>query len=96
MQRDCKGRQIALYQLTYSYGYVIICDMKRRGTYLENQIRAAIKNSGLSINRLAKDSDVSQPVLCRFVNGQRGITLATASKLVEILGLELVHKKRKE
>lgn len=62
---------------------------------MENQIRAAINNSGLSINRLAKDCGVSQPVLCRFVNGQRGITLATASKLAETLGFELVPKKRK-
>lgn len=69
--------------------------MKKSETYLENQIRAAIKNSGLSINRLAKDSGVSQPVLCRFMNKTRGITLTTASKLAESLGLELISKKRK-
>ena len=55
---------------------------------------AAIDKSGLSVYRLAKDSGVSQPVLCRFVNRQRGITLATASKLVETLGLKLVPRKR--
>lgn len=70
--------------------------MKKRETYLEKQTRAAIKKSSLSVNRLAKDSGVSQPVLCRFVNGQRGITLATASKLAETLGLELALKKRRE
>ncbi|HOI37360.1 MAG TPA: helix-turn-helix domain-containing protein [Bacillota bacterium] len=60
-------------------------------------MKAAIARSGLSVFRLAKDSGVSQPVLCRFVNGQRGITLATAAKLVEALGLELrpVRTKRK-
>lgn len=68
--------------------------MKRRETYLEKQIMAAIDKSGLSVYRLAKDSGVSQPVLCRFVNRQRGITLATASKLVETLGLELVPRKK--
>jgi plasmid maintenance system antidote protein VapI len=72
-----------------------MCDMKKCGTYLENQIRIAIENSGLSINRLAKDSGVSQPVLSRFVNRQRGITLTTASRLVEMLGLELVPRKKK-
>ena len=69
--------------------------MKKRETYLERQIRTAIKESGLTIYRLAKDSGASQPVLCRFVNGKRGITLATASKLAETLGLELVSKKKK-
>jgi len=71
-----------------------LCSMRKRQTYLDKQIRAAIKDSGLTIYRLAKDSGVSQPVLCRFVNGKRGITLATASKLVETLGLELVAKKK--
>ena len=62
-------------------------------TYLEKQIKTAIEKSGLSINQLAKESGVSQPVLCRFMNGQRGITLATASKLVEALGLKLIQKR---
>jgi plasmid maintenance system antidote protein VapI len=68
--------------------------MTEREPHLERQIRAAIEKSGLSVYRLAKDSGVSQPVLSRFVNRQRGITLATASKLVETLGLELVSRKR--
>ena len=67
--------------------------MKKHETYLEKQIRAAFKKSGLTIYRLAKDSGVSQPVVSRFVNGKRGITLATASKLVETLKLELTAKK---
>ena len=64
-------------------------------TDLEMQIRIAIKKSGLSVYRLAKDSGVPQAALCRFVNGKRGITLTTASKLAKTLGLELVLKKKK-
>jgi len=82
--------------LTYNAKNVRLDGMQRRKTSLENQIRTAIEKSGLSVYRLAKDSGVSQPVLCRFVNGQRGITLATASKLVETLGLRLVSKKDKQ
>ena len=70
-------------------------DMKKRQTYLEKQIRAAFKESGMTIYRLAKDSDVSQPVVSRFISGKRGITLATASKLVKVLGLELVQTKKR-
>ena len=73
---------------------VIMNNEMKTETYLENQIRVAIRRSGLSVYRLAKDSGVSQPVLCRFVNGTRGINLTTASKLVEILGLELVPRKK--
>lgn len=68
--------------------------MKRKETYLEKQIMAAIEKSGLSIYKLAKDSGVSQPVLCRFMNRQRGITLVTASKLTETLELELISRKK--
>ena len=69
--------------------------MTERETYMEKQIKAAIEQSGLSVYRLAKNSGVPQAVLCRFVNGKRGITLATASKLVETLGFELVQKKKR-
>ena len=64
------------------------------GTNLEQQLRSAVKDSGLTIYRLAKDSGVSQPVLSRFLNGKRGITLATAAKLANALGLELRPKKK--
>jgi len=83
------------YHLTYNAKNVKLYSMQRTETYLEKQIMAAIDKSGLSVYRLAKDSGVSQPVLCRFINRQRGITLATASKLVETLGLELVQRKKK-
>ena len=83
--------------MTYNGKCVIIYNaMKNRETYLEKQLRAAIIKSGLSVYKLAKDSGVSQPVLSRFMNRKRGITLATASKLAETLGLELVSKKSKK
>jgi len=82
--------------LTYIDSYGNLYSMRERQTYLEKHIREAIKDSGLTIYRLAKDSGVSQPVLCRFVNRKRGINLTTASKLLEALGLELVQKKNKK
>ena len=69
--------------------------MAEQSAKLERQLRQAIRDSGLTIYRLAKDSGVSQPVLSRFVNGKRGITLATASKLAEALGLELRPKRKR-
>lgn len=69
--------------------------MERKQTYLEKQLRKAIESSGLSVYRISKKSGVSEGVLSRFLNGQRGMTLATASRLAESLGLELAAKKRK-
>jgi len=46
--------------------------------------------------RLSKDTGIHHSVILRFKNGERSLTLSTASKLVEALGLELVQKKRKK
>jgi len=53
-------------------------------------ILAAIGESGLSTYAVAKAAGVSQPVLHRFVTGERGLTLDTAEKLCRFLGLRLV------
>jgi len=55
-----------------------------------------MKDSGLSTHELAKIADVTQPVICRFLNGTRGINLTTAAKLAEAMGLELKPTKRQK
>lgn len=73
-------------------------DMKRKKTAadLEGQLREVIERSGLSVNHIAKEAGVSQAALCLFVNGKRGITLATASKIATVLGLHLAPKDQKK
>ena len=61
---------------------------------LEDQLRMAIADSGYSANELARASGVAQPVLTRFINGSRGMTLSTASRVARVLGLELVAKRK--
>ncbi len=63
--------------------------MEPQGRYMADEIKKAFKRSGMTIYRLAKNSGVSQPVVSRFVNDRRGITLTTASKLATALGREL-------
>ena len=63
---------------------------------LEKQLRRAIQGSGLSAYRIAQESGVSEAVLSRFLNRQRTITLATASKLAEVLGLRLIVTTRRQ
>ena len=53
------------------------------------QIRDAIRDSGLSLSELSRQSGVSHPQLSRFVNGQRTLTLPAAARVCEALGLAL-------
>lgn len=58
---------------------------------LSETLREAIRNSSLSVYRLAKASGVSPAVITRFLKGQRDLRLSTVEKLAEVLGLELVQ-----
>jgi plasmid maintenance system antidote protein VapI len=49
--------------------------------------------AGESIRSIAAAADIPAPVLNRFVNGRRTLTLPTADKLAEYLGLELLQRK---
>ena len=62
---------------------------------MANQIRRAIRKSGLSLNQLAEETGVDDGVLSRFMRDERSITLETAEKLADYLGLELHERSRK-
>lgn len=57
---------------------------------LSQTLREAIKGSGKSVRRLAKEAKVSEVVLRQFLHGERDLRLATAERLANILGLKLV------
>jgi plasmid maintenance system antidote protein VapI len=59
----------------------------------EDLLRNAVLTSGLSVNALAKQAGIPQPVLSRLLNGERTITLMTADKLLRYFGLEIVPKR---
>ncbi len=56
---------------------------------MTEQLRQAVAGCGETRYRVAKDSGVDYSVLLRFVADERGITLDTAGKLCDYLGLEL-------
>lgn len=62
-------------------------DSQPRGI-VDDLLRAIVK-SKLSQYQLAKDTAVPQPILSRFLSGQRGISLDTAAKIAAHLGLRL-------
>jgi plasmid maintenance system antidote protein VapI len=57
-------------------------------------LRQEVRESGESVNAVAKAAGVAQPVLYRFITGERDLTLETAQKLADHFGLEL-RKRRK-
>jgi transcriptional regulator with XRE-family HTH domain len=68
---------------------------------ISQQLQQAIRQSGLSLNQIAKAIGISQPILSHFLSSdpdqQRDIRLATAAKLATFfkLGLAPLPKKAK-
>jgi len=60
---------------------------------LAEQLRDAIRESGYSINSLANVWGIPQPVLSRFVSGQRGIGMDNANKIAAAFGMRLTKPK---
>ena len=56
-------------------------------------LRTAIRESGLTHYRIGKDAGVKPDQVARFVSGDRDLRFATAAKIMEALGLELVSRK---
>jgi transcriptional regulator with XRE-family HTH domain len=56
-------------------------------------IRKAMLESGLSLNQLGKASAIDGGQLSRFMRGKRDLTLASAAKLCEALGLRLAQRE---
>jgi transcriptional regulator with XRE-family HTH domain len=61
---------------------------------LQDQFRQAIEDSGLTLDRIAKDSGVAYQVLHRFARGERDLTLETASRLADFFNMRLTRPKR--
>ena len=82
--------------------------VNKRQSNIEECLRTAVRALGtarpgrkkgrtpMTRYQLAKLSGVSEGQLVRFVRGDRTITLASAAKLAEVLGLELRPKKKQK
>jgi hypothetical protein len=63
--------------------------------HLEQQMREAISGSGMSCYQISKTAGVSEGQLSLFMNEKRSLTLKSASKIAEVLKLELKPRGRK-
>ncbi len=67
--------------------------MSKSKPTLAETLRKAIEESGETVAALARGSGIPQPVLHRFVSGERDLTLRTADKLLDYFDLELRKRK---
>ena len=63
---------------------------------IEEQLRQAIIDSDLSRYRISQLTGVADSALCYFVNGQRTLTLTSAARVAEVLGLELKPARKEK
>ena len=61
----------------------------RRTNLLTDQLRQAIKDSGLTRYRIAKETGISESTLAQFYNGQRGLSMEALNALGEFLQLTI-------
>lgn len=64
--------------------------MKKQPLPLDQALRQAIEDSEHSWNRIAVLAGITLPMVSRFVKKEREISLATASKIAQVLNLKLV------
>jgi len=69
--------------------------MPRKPTTISGQLRLAIKKSGMTQYAICKETGIDKAAMSRFMSKGTGLTTATVDKLADVLGLELVPKKRK-
>lgn len=66
--------------------YYVYMEKKKN---IEAQLREAIKSSEMSRYKISQLSGISEASLSLFVNRKRTLTLESAAKVAEVLGLEL-------
>ena len=64
-------------------------DFTTEETSLVKAFRDAIKDSRRTHYSIAKEAGITPEILDRFIHGDRGMTLATAGKVAQVLGYEL-------
>jgi hypothetical protein len=68
--------------------------MGRRRSYdVSEQLKTAIRASGLTVYRVASDAGMKPDNLAKYLAGKRDIRSAAFSRLCRVLGLELRPKE---
>lgn len=63
---------------------------KQSAHRIDDALRRAVKESGLTVYRICKDADITTDSLYRFLEEERDLRFETAARIAEVLGLQLV------
>ena len=67
----------------------------RKAAVSTSLLQQAIRDSKLSQSEIARRANIDVGMVSRFLHGSRGITLATAERLADSLGLELIVRPKR-
>ena len=62
---------------------------------IQEQLREAIRKSELTCYRISQLAGVTESQLSYFINHQRSLTLDSAAKIADVLGLELKPTRKR-
>lgn len=62
---------------------------------ISEKIRQAIVEADVSRYRIAQDTGLDEATLCRFIGGERGLSMMAIDRLAEYFGYKLVKSKGK-
>jgi hypothetical protein len=65
---------------------------KRRADTVSEQLRRAVRASGKTLYRVAKDTGISYAPLHRFLHGRSGLRMDLLDQLCSYLGLRLTRE----
>jgi transcriptional regulator with XRE-family HTH domain len=60
---------------------------------LTDQIRDAVRESKLSRYRICQETGIDKASMSKFVNGERGLSLASLDKLAALLELRVISER---
>ncbi len=62
---------------------------------LSHQVRRAVDESAMSRYRICKVIDMDQAIMSRFMTGKGGLSMEKLDALVDLLGLDVVARKKR-
>jgi predicted transcriptional regulator len=60
------------------------------------QLRQAVRDSKMTRYRISCLSGIAESTLCKFIQGDRGLSLASIDRLMDVLNLEIKRRHRKD
>lgn len=68
--------------------------MAKKRIKLSDQVRAAVDASELSRYRIAKELNISESTMSRFMSGEVGLSMEYLDRLADLLGLNITTEKK--